>query len=87
MSSIAKSIQMIAWFDSDGKINPVKFKYEQEDEDTKIICINKILNRDFEKLAGNPMWRFTCTSIINGVESRYILKYDLLSSRWLLFLK
>lgn len=85
MSRIAKSIQMIAWFDSDGKINPVKFKYEEEDEDTKIICINKIINRDFEKLAGNPMWKFNCSSVIDGVESNYIIKYDVLSSRWLLF--
>ncbi|MGL5354569.1 MAG: hypothetical protein ACRDA5_14845 [Clostridium sp.] len=86
MSAITKAIQMIAWFDIDGKINPVKFKYEQEEDDTKVISINKILNRDFEKLAGNPMWKLNCSSIIEGIESNYIIKYYLLSNKWLLFM-
>lgn len=85
MDCVSKNIQMIAWFDSEGKINPVKFKYESEGEDTKVIYINKILNREFEKLAGNPMWKFTCSSIVDGVENNYSIKYDLLSSRWILF--
>lgn len=85
MNSFSKSIKMIAWFDTDGKINPVKFKYE-EDNETKVICINKILNRNFEKLAGNPMWKFNCSSIIEGIDLNYIVKYDLLSNKWILFM-
>ncbi|MGL4569999.1 MAG: hypothetical protein ACRCVJ_02900 [Clostridium sp.] len=86
MNPIAKPVQMIAWFDMEGKINPVRFKYEEEDEDCKVVCINRILNREFEKLAGNPMWKFTCSSIVDGVENTYSIKYDLLTNRWLLFL-
>lgn len=86
MKSVAKSIKMIAWFDEDGKINPMKFKIEGEDEG-KIIHINRILNRELEKLAGNIMWKFTCSSIIDGIENVYQIKYDLLASKWLLFYK
>ena len=74
---------MIAWFDENGKINPVKFKYEEDE--CKVICINKILNRSFEKLAGNPMWKFTCSSIIDNSEYTYNVKYDLINCKWLLF--
>ena len=86
MKSVAKSIKMIAWFDEDGKINPMKFKIEGEDEG-KVIYINRILNRELEKLAGNIMWKFTCSSIIDGIENVYQIKYDLLASKWLLFYK
>lgn len=86
MRRVAKSIKMIAWFDEDGKINPIKFKIEGEDEG-KVIHINKILNRELEKLAGNIMWKFTCSSIIDGIENVYQIKYDLLASKWLLFYK
>ena len=86
MKSVAKSIKMIAWFDEDGKINPMKFKIEGEDEG-KLIHINRILNRELEKLAGNIMWKFTCSSIIDGIENVYQIKYDLLASKWLLFYK
>lgn len=85
MKGIAKTIQMIAWFDENGKINPIRFKYEEEDEGTKIVCINRILNRNFEKLAGNIMWRFTCSSIVDGIEYIYNVKYDLINGIWLLF--
>lgn len=84
---LAKSIQMIAWFDLDGKVNPIKFKYEEEkDGCSKVIIIDKIMKRDLEKLAGNLMWRFTCSSKIDGIESIYEIKYDLINGRWLLFI-
>lgn len=86
MRRVAKSIKMIAWFDENGKINPMKFKIEGEDEG-KVIYINRILNRELEKLAGNIMWKFTCSSIIDGIENIYQIKYDLLASKWLLFYK
>lgn len=84
VKGLAKTIQMIAWFDENGKINPIKFKYEEENEGTKVICINNILNRSFEKLAGNFMWKFTCTSIVDDTEYIYNIKYDLINCRWLL---
>ena len=86
MSKIARTIQMIAWFDEKGKINPIKFKYNNEDEENKVIFINKILNRNLEKLAGNLMWKFTCSSVIDGVECIYNIKYDLINGRWILFI-
>ncbi|MEG0577885.1 MAG: hypothetical protein RR500_08505 [Bacilli bacterium] len=86
MSTHAKPIQVIAWFDDKGKINPIKFKLETEEEETKVIYINKILNSELEKLSGTPMWKFTCNSLIDGIEKNYKIKYDLLSSKWILFI-
>lgn len=84
MNSIAKTVDMIACFDKEGKINPFKFRYEEEDE-TKVVCVNKVLKREYKKLAGIPMMEFTCSSVIDGVEKRYIVKYDALNFKWIVF--
>lgn len=80
---VAKPIKMIAWFNEDGSINPIKFKIEEDE--AKVIKINKILKREKEKLAGNIMEKFVCSSSINGVERIFEIKYDAKSYKWILF--
>jgi hypothetical protein len=38
-----------------------------------------------EKYAGNIMYSFKCKSIINDIEKIYELKYEVASSKWILF--
>lgn len=83
MKVVAKPIQMIAWFNEDGTINPIKFKINEEEN--KVIKIDKILKREQEKLAGNIMEKFTCSSCINGIEKIFELKYDIKNYKWILF--
>lgn len=85
MKVIAKPIQMVAWFDEKGTVHPVRFKIEMEDEETKVIKIDRIVKRDMEKLAGNPMLVFTCRSLIDGVEKVFEIKYEIGTMRWMLF--
>lgn len=80
---IAKPIQMIAWFNKDGSINPIKFKIDEEE--SKVIKIDKILKRDKEKLAGNVMEKFVCSSCIDGIEKIFEIKYDVTKYKWILF--
>lgn len=83
MKVVAKPIQMIAWFNEDGSISPIRFKLEEDG--SKVINISNILKREKEKLAGNIMEKFTCTSSINGVEKIFEVKYDAKSYKWILF--
>lgn len=85
MKVIAKPIEVVAWFDLSGKINPVRFKITNEDESNSVIKIDRIICIDKEKLAGNNMLVFKCQSIIDGVERIYELKYELSTCRWILF--
>lgn len=80
---MSKEIEVIAWFDKSGKITPIRFKYEEEK--SHVIPIDKILSRTYEKIAGGQLWNFKCSSIINGVESLYTIKYSLINGKWLLF--
>lgn len=83
MKVISKPIEVIAWF-KDGTIKPIKFKIE-EDSLCKVIVINKIMKSETEKLAGKEMKKFVCCSCINGVEKIIELKYDISTSKWILF--
>ncbi len=83
MKVVAKPIQMIAWFNKDGSINPIRFKLE-EDWD-KVIKVDMILKAEQERLAGSIMEKFTCSSCINGVEKIFEVKYDSKSYKWILF--
>lgn len=85
MKVIAKSVEVVAWFEKKGNINPIRFRMECEDSSYKVIKIDKILYRDKEKLAGNIMQVFRCSSLIDGVQKVYELKYEISTSRWILF--
>ncbi len=84
MKIINKSIHMLASFDEAGVINPVKFKIQNEDE-SKIVKVDRIIAKHLEKLAGNRMWVFRCQSVIDGVEKIMEIKYELDTGKWILF--
>jgi len=85
MKVIAKQIEMVAWTDTKGNINPVRFKSTNEDGTNSVVKIDKVICVDKEKLAGNNMLVFKCQSVINGADKLYEIKYELGSCRWILF--
>ena len=85
MKIVAKPIDVIACFDRNGSIQPIRFRLENEDDSVQIIKINKIIKITQEKLAGNVMELFVCNTIINGLEKIVELKYELDSHKWILF--
>ena len=85
MKVIAKPIEMVAWFENQGNINPIRFRMECEDKSYKVIKIDKVIKKNSEKIAGNIMQIFICSSIIDGIEKNYELKYEINSCKWMLF--
>lgn len=85
MKVIAKQIEMVAWTDTKGNINPVRFKITNEDKSNSVVKIDKVICVEKEKLAGNNMLAFKCQSVINGLDKLYEIKYELSSCSWILF--
>lgn len=79
MKLLNHPVDMIAVFDSRGKIMPFKFKYEN-----KTVKVERIVKYYQEKLAGNERIVFVC--LHNG-KDMYELKYELDSHKWFLFKK
>lgn len=84
MKVVSKEIEMIAHFKKGGKINPIKFRIE-EDYKWQVIKIEKTISTDLEKLCGNKMLVFTCIAVIESTEKMFEIKYDLEKCKWILF--
>ncbi|MDU1311988.1 MAG: hypothetical protein E6923_12860 [Clostridium sp.] len=84
MKVVSKSIDVIEFFEKDGGVKPLRFRIS-EDEEEKVIKINRVVNREIEKLAGNVMEKFVCIASVNGVERIFEIKYELLTKKWILF--
>lgn len=85
MKTIARPIEVIAYTDLKGKVNPIRFRIINDDVSVKVIKIDKVISQRLEKLAGNNMIVFSCQSIINNIEKRYEIKYELGTCKWILF--
>lgn len=75
---------MIAWFEQDGKVHPIKFRI-REDKGNQTIVIEKIRCVKTEKFAGNHMYVFECESTFNGMVKIYEIKYETATCKWMLF--
>ncbi len=84
MKVVAKKVEMIAYFEEDGKIKPIRFRLK-EDDGYKVIKINKIITIEMEKLCGNKMWVYTCSAVINNMEKIFEIKYDIEGCSWMLY--
>jgi len=79
-----KPIEVIAWFDFEGNAVPIRFRYEDESRELRVVKINRIIKKDKNNFAGNSMMRYTCETSDNGVIKVFELRYDIDSLRWYL---
>ncbi|WP_206812981.1 hypothetical protein [Paradesulfitobacterium ferrireducens] len=80
MKILMKPIEMIAWFNCDGLLRPIRFRVDGE-----VIRVEQVCHITEEKLAGNKMKIYRCQSEIEGQLRPFELKYEVQTSRWFLF--
>jgi hypothetical protein len=85
MKIVAQPIEMVSYTDNKGDVRPVRFRLQIANEDTQVIKIDKIIVKDKEKLAGNPMLVFRCQSVIDHVEKQFEIKYEIHTCKWMLY--
>ncbi|MEL7649205.1 MAG: hypothetical protein AAGU76_14000 [Sedimentibacter sp.] len=79
MKILNEPIKVMAVFYTDGRIEPVKFRFED-----KVVKIEKIMKTYEESIVGNTRMVFVC--LHNGKDI-FELKYELDSKLWFLFKK
>lgn len=85
MKVIAKPVEMIAHTDILGEVRPYRFRVKLDDEPEQVIKVDKVISKQTEKLAGNPMILYRCQRM-DGENLRYFdLKYELNTCMWILF--
>lgn len=85
MKVLMKSVDMICLSSCEGTITPLKFRWQEDGLEPRIIRIDHIIDRKEEKLAGNPMLVFTAQSTIDGIERIFEMKYDIRNYKWYLY--
>jgi len=82
---VVKPIEMISYTNREGVPRPVKFRVESEDKTFLTIKVDKVIQTELEKYAGNRMYKFRCQSIISGTEKIYEIKYEIDTCKWILY--
>lgn len=85
MKVVAKPIEVISVMDTKGNITPLRLRIERDDESLQVIKVDKVITRTKERFAGNQMIVFACQSLVENIEKRYELKYELDTCRWILY--
>lgn len=80
MKVISKQIEMVAYFDIDGSIKPLKFRIEESDT-YKVIKIEKVISTQWE----DKILIFKCSSVIGDREMMFEIKYDTEKFTWVLW--
>jgi len=84
MKTMMKSVDMLAWFDSDGNPHPIRFRVQNQQDENIIIKIDHISNTEMERHAGNDMIRFDCRATMKSSCRNVQLKYEMGSCKWFL---
>lgn len=85
MKVVRKEIDVLCWFDQQGYPNPVRFRLVEESGEHMVVKIQHVITREFEKLAGNKMFVFTCQCTIQGLLRIVVIKYELDNCKWILY--
>lgn len=85
MKVVRKDIDVLCWFDQNGYPNPIRFRMEDEFGMHLVVKIEKVITREYERLAGNRMYVFTCQCVFQGLSKTIVIKYELDHCKWILF--
>lgn len=85
MKVLAQEIDVIAYFTKEGKLEPLRFKFMNQERKVLVIKVDKILKEEKEMYCGNVMDKFTCSSVIDNIERIYELKFAREAHKWILF--
>lgn len=85
MKVVAKPVDVIALFGLKGVPEPIRFRMQDKSNEYITIKIDKVVQTQREKLAGNHMMVYTCRSCIQGSDKMLVLKYEIDTMKWMLF--
>ena len=85
MKVLAQPIEVVSYTDFKGDIRPLRFRVQIGDEPLKVIKIDKVIFKQLEKFAGNPMILYRCQSLDGNVEKVLEIKYELNTCKWILY--
>ena len=77
-----KHIEVIAHFDSSGKVIPYRIRYKDIKRQVQIIHIDRVMKCQDTRFNGHPMKIYTCRIKANGREKLITLHYEVNRCIW-----
>ena len=85
MKVLALPIEMVSYTNNKGSIKPIRFRMQIEDEPMQVIKIDKVIEKETNKIAGNIMIVYRCQSLIDNTIKLFEIRYELSTCKWILF--
>jgi len=78
-------VQMICAVDTNGKISPLRFRYETADHMIETLHIERIISRDEKNYVGIREMQYICTVQIDGYQHILEIRFQVDSQKWRIF--
>ena len=78
-------IQVIAHWDADGTLRPLRFRYEDEQRQYHTVSVDKITDTRKVDYVGVEALLYLCKGRVDDWDHLYELKYTLRTHKWTLF--
>lgn len=82
---VNRPVQMINFFGIDGKIQPIRFRLEDEEHELQTVSIKQIVSVNEVQHVGIESQIFLCRGDFVGRERLFELRYHIRGHRWTLF--
>lgn len=78
-------LQMIAVTDTNGRMSPLRFRFETEDHLIEVVNVERTVSRDESNYVGIKEKRFVCVAVIDGVKKSMEIRYTVNTQKWRIF--
>ena len=78
-------IQMLVCCDTDGRMQPLRFRFEDAEHRLHTAQIREILDSHKSEYVGIEAFFFVCCAEVEGLKKLYELKYTIHTHKWVLF--
>lgn len=78
-------IQVIVHFGAEGALQPLRFRYEDEDHQLHTVHIQQVTDSRRVEFVGIAAMLYLCKASVEGKEHLYELKYTIQTHKWVLF--
>ena len=77
-------LQMIAVCDQNGKLEPLRFRYEDVEHCLHTARVTALLDSRAVEYAGAEAFHYVCRAVLEGSEKLFELRYAIRTHRWTL---
>ena len=85
MKIVNKKCSVVCHFEANGKINPIRIRISNEDQEYTVIKIDKVIKQDLIKEYGKEYLRYTCQGAVQDLIKIFELRFYIKDLTWILY--